>query len=206
MKLLTTFALLVLGLVSVPTLHAQKFEGLIVYRIESPAGVIQQKSWVRGDSVVIEAEAPMPALSFANFASQEFKIYQGETPEVMPLKDFEADHEKTNNLKAQPQRQSINGKTAQLYTVEIPTSDRKTITTSFWLTHEFPTRAGRAITRNLLIGTSGDPMFRDIATEILDLGLAPVKLDVSINGKESMSMQVVAATEQSIPLEKFDVK
>jgi hypothetical protein len=206
MKLLSSFALVVLGLAVVPTVHAQKFEGLIVYRIESPAGVIQQKSWVRGDSVVIEAEAPMPALSFANFASQEFKVYQGQTPQVMPLKDFEADHEKTKNLQPQPQRQSVDGKTAQLYIVEVPTSDRKTITTSFWLTKEFPTRVGKAITRNLLIGTSGDPIFRDIATEILDLGMAPVKLSVSINGKENMSMQIVAATEQSIPLEKFDLK
>lgn len=201
-----SFAILALGIAFATDAQAQRFEGLIVYRIESPAGVIQQKSWVRGDSVVIEAQAPMPERSFANFASQEFKVYQGDASEQMPLRDFDAEYQKTSNLKPQPQRQTINGKTAQLYTVDIPTSDRKMMTTSFWLTADYPASLRQAIVRNLLIGTTADPMFRDIATEIRDMGMAPVMLTVSINGKENMSMQVVAATEQSIPLEKFDLK
>lgn len=182
---------------------AQQFEGLIVYRIQTPDMVIEQKSWVKGDSVVIEADAPMPRRSFANFANQEFTVYQGDTPQLHPLKDFEVGYEKTSNLKAQPEYQTINGMRAQLYTVDIPTNDRKLMTTSFWLTADYPAVVGRAIARNLLIGTSADKMYRDIATEIRDMGKAPLILTVAINGNETMSMQVITATEQSIPLEKF---
>ena len=201
MRILIAALLVLSSLVS--KVNAQEFEGLIVYRIQTPDMVIEQKSWVKGDSVVIEAEDPMPRRSFANFASKEFRVYQGEAPQLHPLRDFEVGYEKTSNLKAQPEYQTINGMRAQLYTVEIPTNDRKLMTTSFWLTAEYPAVVGRAIARNLLIGTAADKMYRDIATEIRDMGKAPLMLTVAINGEETMSMQVITATEQSIPLEKF---
>ncbi|HET6512578.1 MAG TPA: hypothetical protein VFH43_10335, partial [Candidatus Kapabacteria bacterium] len=177
--------------------NAQQFEGLIVYRIQTADMVIEQKSWVKGDSVVIEAEDPMPRRSFANFANQEFRVFQGQTPQLHPLRDFEPQYEKTSNLKPQPEYQTINGMRTQLYTVDIPTNDRKLMTTSFWLTAELPAVVGKAIARNLLIGTAADKMYRDIATEIRDMGKAPLMLTVAINGEETMSMQVITATEQS---------
>lgn len=165
--------------------------------------MIQQKSWVKGDSVVIEAESPMPPKSFANFAKQEFAVHKGDKVQVMPLRDFEEVYQKTNNLKPVPEYQTIEGKKAQLYTVEIPTSDRKIMTASFWLTPDMPANVRTALARNLLIGTSADRMYRDIATEIRDMGKAPIMLSVSLNGQETMSMQVITATEQAIPAEKF---
>ena len=203
MKLLSSIALSVLtfaGLVNEAS--AQRFEGLIVYRIESGPGIIQQKSWVRGDSVVIEAQEPMPERSFANFTSKELKVYQGSASQVLPLKDFDIDRPKTNHLKVQPGTKTINGKVAQLYTIEIPTQDRKMMKTSFWLTPDYPENVRNTIVRNMLIGNE-DPMFREIAAEIRDMGKVPIMLSVSVNDKESMSLQIVAATEQSIPDSKF---
>ncbi len=203
MKLLSSIALSALTLIGVAgEAGAQRFEGLIVYRIESGAGIIQQKSWVRGDSVVIEAQEPMPERSFANFTSKELKVYQGTQSQVLPLRDFEVDRPKTSHLKVQPGTKTINGKIAQLYTIEIPTQDRKMMTASFWLTPDYPENVRNTIARNMLIGND-DPMFREIAAEIRDMGKVPVMLSVSVNDKESMSFQIVAATEQSIPDTKF---
>jgi hypothetical protein len=203
MKLISSIALSVLVLSGiVGSASAQRFEGLIVYRIESGAGIIQQKSWVRGDSVVIESQEPMPERSFANFASRELTIYQGTQSQVLPLRDFDVDRPKTSHLKVQPERKTIDGKIAQLYTITIPTQDRKMMTTSFWLTADYPESVRNTIVRNMLIGNE-DPMFREIVAEILDMGKVPVLLSVTINDKESMSLQVVTATEQSIPDAKF---
>ena len=204
MPIKTLFSALLL-LISLPRdAQSQEFEGLIVYRIQTGEGlVIEQKSWVKGDSVVIEAEAPMPPKSFANFAKQEFVVHKGDKVQVMPLRDFEEAYQKTNNLKPVPEYQTIEGKRAQLYTVEIPTSDRKIMIASFWLTPDFPASVRTALARNLLIGTSADRMYRDVATEIRDMGKAPIMLSVSLNGQETMSMQVITATEQAIPAEKF---
>jgi hypothetical protein len=201
MKLLPSIAFSLLAFGSIAsTASAQRFEGLIVYRIESGAGVITQKSWVHGDSVVIEAQAPMPERSFANFASKEFKVTG--VSEVMPLKDFDPDHKMTAHLVAQPGTKNINGKEAQLYTIEIVMKDTRKMTTSFWLTPDYPKNVRNSIVRNLLIGND-DPMFREIATEIKDMGKAPVALSVSVNDKETMSMEIVTINEQAIPLEKF---
>lgn len=203
MKFLKALVFLVLSVASISA-NAQRFEGLIVYRIESGAGVIQQKSWVKGDSVVIEAQAPMPPRSFANFATGEYTVYQGEQSQLQKLVDFDPAAPKTNNLQPQPGRKTISNREAQLYTFDVPTSDQKMMTASFWLTSDYPKSIQKAIARNLLIGTAEDKLFRDVAAEIDQMGLAPVSITISLNGKEAMSMQVVAATEQPIPLQKFD--
>jgi hypothetical protein len=142
----------------------------------------------------------LPDRSFANFASKEFKVIG--TPTVMPLRDFDPDHKKTNHLQAQQETKTINGNSAQLYTIELVMKDGKKMTTSFWLTSDYPENIRNTIVRNMLIGND-DPMFREIATEIRDMGKAPAALSVNVNDKETMSMEIVTINEQSIPLEKF---
>lgn len=204
MKLFSTVALALLAFSGLSaSAQAQQFEGLIVNRIEAAGGVVQQKVWVRGDSVVIEAQAPMPDRSFANFSTRELKVYVDKKAQVYPLNGFDPYRKKTNHLQVQPETKKINGKTAQLYTIEIQMKDGKMMKTAFWLTADFPENVRNTIDRNLLIGSNDDVMFREIAAEIFDMGLAPVMISVSVGEKESMSMQVIAASEQKIPLEKF---
>lgn len=203
MKLLSAALLIALSFSVIPEhANAQRFEGLIVNRIEASGHIVQQKLWVRGDSVLIEAQSPLPERAFANFATQELRVYMNKQPQVYALKGFDPEHKKTSLLQVQPGTQTIDGKTAQLYTIEIPTQDRKMMKTSFWLTPDFPANVRSTINRNLLIGNE-DAMFRDIAAEIEDMGKAPVMIEVSVNDKESMKTRVVTATEQSIPLDKF---
>jgi hypothetical protein len=180
-----------------------RFEGLLIYRVEMGPTVIQQKAWVRGDSVMMEAHAPMPVKSIVNFAKEEYRVYQDESNfKAMPVKGFDPKYVKTSNLTAHEEYQTINGRKAQLFTVEMTLASKGTMRTEFWLTKEFSEPVRYGLVRNLLIG-SMDPMFRDIAHEIYAMGMAPVALGASINGKKQSSMQLVTATEQTVPDEKF---
>lgn len=180
-----------------------RFEGLLVYRLEMNGTGMLQKSWVRGDSIVIEAESPLPKKSIVNFATHEYRVYKDENNfDKFPVKSFDAKPNQTSHLKAVQQFDTINGKAAQLYQVGITVANKGRVTTSFWLTKDYNDATRIALVRNLLIGGT-EQAFRDIAQEILALGLAPVALSVAAEGKSQMSMTVVAATEQKVPDEKF---
>lgn len=202
-KLVHTLAIV---LTALPCLaQAQSvFEGLIVYRIEANGKGLLQKSWVRGDSIMIEAEPPMPVKSVVNFATQEYRVYTDANnfQKYPPVKAFDAKPNPTSHLKELQQFDTIHGIHTQLYQVGITVADKGQVLISFWLTKDLPDATRLALVRNLLIGST-DQAFRDIAHEILALGLAPINLSVSIGGKTQSSMTVVSATEQKIPNEKF---